>query len=172
MGVQFFPVFHSFSPKVPKSINFQLPTASTFHRNVPLGSPRASSLGLGNSTFRSMRPGRSRASSRMSIRFVASAWPRHIRARDGDKCMVYLWIIITTIIIIAVIYVHIRAHLYVCIYTHLLYVYIYIYCVYTEKKRERDVCMCILEMPSLNRRKGNKTEANISKYLRIQGTYF
>lgn len=45
---------------------------------------------------------------------------------------------------------------------------------YTEKKREReiDVCMCILEMPSLNRRKGNKTEANISKYLRIQGTYF
>jgi hypothetical protein len=144
MGVQFLPVFHSFSPKVPKSINFQLPTASTFHRNVLLGSPRASSLGLGNSTFRSMRPGRSRASSRMSIRFVASAWPRHIGARDGDKCMVYLWIIITTIIIIiAVIYVHIHAHLYVCIYTHLLCVYIYINCVCIQRKREREIDRCV-----------------------------
>lgn len=37
----------------------------------PWGTPPTSSLGGGNSIFLSMRPGRSRAESRMSIRFVA-----------------------------------------------------------------------------------------------------
>lgn len=40
-------------------------------QGVPWGTPPTSSLGGGNSIFLSMRPGRSRAESRMSIRFVA-----------------------------------------------------------------------------------------------------
>jgi hypothetical protein len=126
MGVQFLPVFHSFSPKVPKSINFQLPTASTFHRNVLLGSLVLPRWGWGTPPFDRCAP--AAAGHRPGCRY--DLWPQHGRDISEQEMVINVWyicgLLLLRLLLLLQLYMYIYTHTYMYVYIHTYYVYIYI----------------------------------------------